>query len=390
MLGQFVDEVSKAGIFGKLRRMLGHFKDFFKRDEHVPHSWLVGLGSLIVVLGVLVGSYSFKADEKTFYDRSSTGHEIIVIHEGGSGLIPKLFVDGGIATAVSGVVGWILSFRAWRKAEDNKGDFKKFFGDRIHRLSGSEYESIPAVFLHAKPAKFVGSEVGHGQLSNIELADPPEDSKGALPEGPNSIAIYQDVQGALILSRELSKFGVRLEIKADEYKANALPSEGCFAIGLGFNNVTRRLSREVCPGLYTITYPEIAGEGDSSDRTDDFYLNEQGGEGKEAEQVVGLKTDTCDYALVARIVRHSQGNSPIIYFVCAGRTAKGTVFASTYLANNWKELLNRWYTQTEPGKPPCRLDEDSVAIMLEYKTDREGNPTGDPSEKGKRTKRAPR
>ena len=187
--------------------------------------------------------------------------------------------------------------------------------------------------------------VGGRWATDIEDASP-----DAKPEGVEHWLALQDIRAAVELANRLAALrprGIQV-VHGDQVDLHA-GNRCAIALGLGFNKLTRRFEDKFRGNLYSITF------GESERRvpgllTDNFSLP-----GCDAQDVRA----GADKALVARIVLPA--DAPVgycAYFVCAGRTAAGTVAAGWFLANRWPKLLGLY------EKNRFSLTRDSVAGIV--------------------------
>jgi hypothetical protein len=196
-------------------------------------------------------------------------------------------------------------------------NFLSFFG------RSSLTAPYSAVFLDAQLPRIDGSD-----LCVMQLGKPPKDvlthDPVPRPKGIHQIVPYKELEVILRLDRLFREFGGAVEIRLDDFHEGGsdLPSTGCLAIGLGFNNATLELSR--VSGLYQVLY---------ENGTDDFCILPSSGEPVRPAVRTGE-----EYALLARVLMLRGNGKPTPYLVCAGHTATGTVASCHYVADRWPEI----------------------------------------------------
>lgn len=215
--------------------------------------------------------------------------------------------------------------------------FTKFFGRNV-------FDGYKAIFLNARLPEFPQTSVANtSNLNNIKLVNPPKAANGTFPKGIDRIIPFEDIAAVLEIDRLLRSFGATLEICLDDYtREKPLPENGCLSIGLGYNNVTTRLS-EISERLFTITYDH---------ESDDFIL------GTTLKPILDPTKDTNNYALLARVLVPKGETEYVTHIICAGHTAPDTVVACRYLAKNWKDLAHLYTTDKH------KFNEWSMGVIL--------------------------
>jgi hypothetical protein len=184
-------------------------------------------------------------------------------------------------------------------------------------------------------------------------------SRRAKPEGVDYWQAVQDIRAAVELTNKLTKErGVRgIQVVHGKDVDLSTGSRCAIALGLGFNKLTRLLEQRFGKKLYKVTFGPSARpvrKRRTTRRrqtliTDDFLLP-----GSKARKL----PHRFDRALIARVVLPAETAAGYcVYFICAGRTAPGTVAAAWFLANRWRKLLGL-YGGT------WSLTKDSVAAIL--------------------------
>jgi len=142
-----------------------------------------------------------------------------------------------------------------REALYPKEDFMGFFGDKC--LEGAH----PAVFLDGKLPQLIDT-----RLSMVKLSHPPREPisgercqhcelplEQALPFEIHQIVPFRELNAVLKLDREFRNFsrhGIKLCL--DSEYSQGLPERGCICLGLGFNEITRRLGE--LSGAYEVYF----------------------------------------------------------------------------------------------------------------------------------------
>lgn len=250
----------------------------------------------------------------------------------------------GTSLFIVGLVEVLSKLLATWRAGRDLPLFREFFG------SGAVSEhGYPTVFLQAELPSWPADN-DRKPAANLRLSDPPDEAGTTLPKGIGHVIVFEDLEAVLDIDRLFRKFSGKLDMRLDTFRRNPLPDGGCLAIGLGYNNVTLRLMH-LSNGLFDVIY-----DGNS----DDFVLGR-----RTDPDCVRASLESCDdYALIARIVLGNAA-TPTPYIVCAGHTAGATVVACKYLARSWKELAERYRTETRNS--PKGLREYSMGALLCYR-----------------------
>ncbi len=175
--------------------------------------------------------------------------------------------------------------------------------------------------------------------------------EGATPEGASVWLAIQDVRGSAYLANTIHDItGKHVRFVTDRDFGTEQMNFCVISMGLGFNGVTHRLAKNFVPSLFDIKWGPSSK--DTTLKLTDFF------------EIPGMKCQSrnqIDVALVARVVPPPEtGRTQKVWFVCAGRTASGTVAAGYFLAERWEQLLNLYETY----KKDCK--KDSFVAVLEH------------------------
>ncbi|HZD32253.1 MAG TPA: hypothetical protein VE779_11390, partial [Candidatus Angelobacter sp.] len=227
--------------------------------------------------------------------------------------------------------------------EPNREKFIALFGEKA---------TTPGYGAIFSRARVVGKLEYPHEIANAHNAHP----KGILHTLP-----YEEVGPIGELDREFRKFGGALKIQLDKGdEGDDLPHYGCLSVGLGFNNITTKLSR-YCSKLFEIDYVPLLPKdrkrfpagADIPKISDDFVINHNGVEAHPSKwvQVEGGE----DYALIARILHDGKP-----YIICAGRTADGTAAALKFLARHWLRIVGLY------KEDRANLETDNMVAILSH------------------------
>lgn len=155
---------------------------------------------------------------------------------------------------------------------------------------------------------------------------------------------FEEVTAITELDRLFRSFGKGLVIDVDRFDQAALPERGCLSVGLGFNNLTTRLSFH-SKDQFRIYYRKLDERDakrffvkNSPNRVSDGFTVRDGEDQVWPRRI--LENPDEDYALLSRILYQDQP-----YVICAGRSAEGTSAALRYLAHNWLPLYEAYKGQ---------------------------------------------
>ena len=235
-----------------------------------------------------------------------------------------------------------VQFFPWRVAARSRTSdvdrvlFQDIFGPSVTR------DGLTAVF----PTAMTAAEIGDDTVPRsrgLHYPNPPSEARDAEAKGIEYVVPLEDLQASAQLAEMCERVDVPFRTELDFLYSNRhelLPKKSLIALGLGFNHVTSRLSRMT--SLFRIEYPE---------GTDDFLL------GSEPH---GFPKEGMDCGLVARVViQHNDNFVP--HFVCAGRTAAGTMAGGFFLGRRWKDLIAVYAAHN------ANLKTDSLALLIAFR-----------------------
>jgi hypothetical protein len=259
--------------------------------------------------------------------------------------IRDVFLNLAGALAIVGLVDFaIRMFEELAQIQD-RDTFIAFFG------RGRADGKYPAIFSSAK-------------LSG-RLLFPPHTipNENVYPKGITHVISAEEVPPIADLDALFRIFGRQIEVQVDEFdkERKILPKEDLLSIGLGFNNVTKTLSKE-SGLLFEITYDEFLSKykepwATGDERTDDFHINLSPRGYRDPVRPAAVVGDKKEYALIARILRRGQ-----VCIVCAGHTAYGTASALAFLSERWKDLFSQY--------GPEELTQKNMVALLSHQPDR--------------------
>jgi hypothetical protein len=226
-----------------------------------------------------------------------------------------------------------------------------FVAGNIVQLLAGIAQSIRERTVHRQFTEFFGREEIAGIVPDYGCTPDlgSEKMTGTKPfrtTGVTRVVPFEDLRAATELAQFFDTRELTFRIDVDSrYSRSDLPKEAVVAIGLGFNFVTRALLEHSCIAEIVSVPHDVDRDADS----DDFTVG-----GKAHPQPGKL-----DYALVARVP--VLGNDRIVpCFVCAGRTAHGTVAAANFLCANWPRLYAAYKNSDKD------LKRHAVGFMLQY------------------------
>lgn len=237
-------------------------------------------------------------------------------------IVGDLFIKLSVGCLIALLVNFL---KEYSKVTRNIDKFEKFFG-----TSGIvNKKGMPAVMIKINPTP--------GYKYNV--ADAPDESIGSKPKNISGFIPVDEIEGAMALQELFVSFGAGIEIMTTENAKDYKPelTKGVFALGLGFNKVTKILSDNSGDNdkkLFEILYKDF-GEKKNIFRSDTYQINYFY---RNNNDPYTPPKDGAEHALIARILYPIDKDKYVPCFVCAGLTAKATTLSCLYLKDHWERL----------------------------------------------------
>ncbi|WP_027360728.1 hypothetical protein [Desulforegula conservatrix] len=237
-----------------------------------------------------------------------------------------MFGDLSLKLSVGCLIALTVSFlKEYSKTKRDIDKFEEFFGK-----SGFNEKGMPAIMIKINPTTKM----------EYYIAGKPQEAKDAEPKNISGLIPIDEIEGTLALQELFVSFGAGIEVMATQDDMNSIEKlkelfeKGIFAIGLGFNQMTKAI--EAMSGkFFEIDYVDF-NDGNRTFKSDTYKIHYP--LRREKSFPNPDYSDDSEHALIARILYPINKDKYVPSFVCAGLTAQATTLSCKYLKDHWKSL----------------------------------------------------